>query len=110
MLFDILTKHHRNLGSHLRLDVIEGIKTIDPDASLCQELLHEAMELLLNIVSVKELQAYCDQSGITLSFLEGLHNFFIKNTQDRFGYDNAQSRKLLTHKLLAAVNDRKGIN
>ena len=69
---------------------------------------------MLNITSVKELYPYCDSQGITLQFLEGILNFCSKNSdgalEDRFGYETAQSRKLLVHKLMAAVNDRKGIN
>lgn len=114
ILCDLVSKHYQNLGSHLKLDIIEGIKIIDPDSQVEPDLIHEAIELLLNIVSVKELYKYCDQQGITLQFLEGLLNFCSKNTdgalEERFGYESAQSRKLLCHKLLAAVNDRKGIN
>jgi hypothetical protein len=96
----------------LRLDIIEGIKTIDPNAAIDPDLIHEALELLLNIVSVKELQNQCDQQGITQKFLEGLLNFCSKNDDalEGFGYETAQSRKLVVHKLLAAVNERKGLN
>ena len=113
LLLDIVTKKYLALGLHLRYDILEGIKAID-QSSIEPDLLHEALELLLNLASIKEIYGYCDSQGINLKFLEGLLNFCQKNTdqvlEERFGYKSEQSRKLLTHKILQAVNDRKGTN
>lgn len=101
------------MGLHLRYDILEGIKAINK-SQIEPDLLHEALELLLNLASIKEIYEYCDEQGINLKFLEGLLNFCQKNTDqvldERFGYKSEQSRKLLTHKILQAVNDRKGTN
>jgi len=73
-LQDIVTKKYLALGLHLRYDILEGIKTVDND-SIEPDLIHESLELLLNLASIKELYGYCDSQGINLKFLEGLLNF-----------------------------------
>ena len=103
LLNDIVSNKFQTLGLHLRLDVLEGVKAVDP-GQVETDLIHEALELLLNIAAIKELYGYCDSQGINLKFLEGLLNFCQKNNQgvleERFGYESEQSKKLLTHKIM----------
>jgi hypothetical protein len=59
LLNEIVTKKFKNLGLHLRLDVLEGVKAVESN-QIEPDLVHEALELLLNIAAIKELQGYCD--------------------------------------------------
>lgn len=114
LLKEILATKYKELGKHLRADIVAGIKAAkEDDDEYHDDLFHETLELMLNIVGIKELYAYCDQSQLNLNFLESLLSFCQSNDealQDRFGYESTQSRKLVTHKLIQAINDRKGKN
>jgi hypothetical protein len=55
----MVAKKYPTLGLHLRMDILGGVKALESDP-VEQDLIHEALELLLNIASIKELYAYCD--------------------------------------------------
>jgi len=131
MLYEILKNMYPNLLPNLRDDVLkcimfntdkhefkdERIKALSEQDYLEQspEIANTCIDLLMNIVTIKELIRYCDSMGIDLKFLETLYKCFMNKDnevmlREDFAFDDSQKIKLIQHQLLQAVNDRKGIN
>mmetsp|Transcript_9491 Transcript_9491/g.14548 ORF Transcript_9491/g.14548 Transcript_9491/m.14548 type:complete len:163 (-) Transcript_9491:141-629(-) len=74
LLISIIAQKYTELALHLRNDVmgtlVESQKAGQSDA--LTEVGHEALELLLNVLAIKELYKYCDGWKVDLKFLEGL--------------------------------------
>ena len=80
LLKDILATKYKELGKHLRADIVAGIRAAkEEDDEYHDDLFHETLELMLNIVGIKELYPYCDQAQLDLKFLESLLSFCQSN-------------------------------
>ena len=81
----MMTKKYTTLAVHLREDIVQGIKNAkasedpNPKQKLCPELFHEALELMLNIVTIKEVHQICDKAKINGSFLQEVLTFCQNN-------------------------------
>ena len=59
LLLDLVSNKYKSLGLHLRTDIMSGVKAAETEI-VEPDLVHEALELLLNMASIKELYKYCD--------------------------------------------------
>ena len=68
-----MTQKYKSLAVHLKQDVALGIKLSTSSAEsgdeICPELYHEALELLLNIATIREVHPICDAAQINTDFL-----------------------------------------
>ena len=71
----MMTSRYTSLAVHLREDIVQGMTNAkasdDPKSNqkLCPELFHEALELMLNIVTIKEVHRICDAAKVNGPFL-----------------------------------------
>ena len=75
MLQDMMTTKYTTLAVHLKEDISLGVKYAKPSSGqgsrekLCPDLFHEALELMLNIVTIKEVHPICDAAKLNEAFL-----------------------------------------
>jgi len=81
----MMTTKYTALAVHLREDIAHGITNAKAsnDASSnqqpCHKLFYEALELMLNIVTIKEVHRICDAAKINGPFLQEVLTFCQNN-------------------------------